>query len=78
MSDGDESTERKRERREVTNDEHVRIFIGMIFLAQRTIGLFDISFRSGFIDIQKLVIIFRTMNQGDEAEENEGRKAPHI
>jgi hypothetical protein len=41
---------------------NVRVFVGVIFFAEGTISFFDISFRSGSVNIEELVIVLRAVN----------------
>ena len=50
----------------------------MIFLAEGTISFFDLSFRSGPLQVQKLVVVFGAVYEGDEVKEYESREVQHF
>lgn len=56
----------------------VRVFIRMIFLAECSVSLLDISFRGRFVNVKEFVVVFATNDQRDNAEENDGRYGEHF
>lgn len=55
----------------------IRILIGMEFLAEDSIRLLDLLFRGRLVDVEELVVVFHTQDQGNEVEEKEGGKPQH-
>ena len=51
--------------------EGLRVLIRMIFLAKRAVGLFYLSIRGRFFDVEEFVEIFGAEGEGEEAREEE-------
>lgn len=50
----------------------------MKFFAEGSIGLFDVSFRGRFIDVQELVVIFGTQDKRNDTEEDDDWDVAHF
>lgn len=50
----------------------------MVFLAQCSISLLDVSFRSGFVNVQEFIVVFGAEDERNDIKEDEKWKVEHF